>query len=472
VSLKLYNLLNNSKKYFKVNKNTFPILLIALYLFLYSPGIYPQDTFSIVAVDTVTGEIGSAGASCVGPIGGVGAFILSDVIESIGAIHTQASYLSTNQNYAHSLMLLGLSPQHIIDSLVANDAQNNPTIRQYGIVDLTRNGESAAFTGINCLDYKGHSVGNGFAIQGNILLGEIIIDTMQTIFLETQGPLADRLMKTLEAAKIIGADSRCASRGTSSQSSFIKVVRIGDGGVPYLQEVVPDSPVGVDPIDLLRDQFDQWKVSLFTTVDPFLSDVTIDSDSLPADGTSQAAINIFPKNNSDTLLASGLEILMSNTGEGTLSGVTDLGDGTYLALLTSPVSTGVDTVSSRVISGTDTVTLFQKVVVVYTNPTSVKTFESPNPGTFYLFQNYPQPFNPTTTIKYQIPELSFVTLKVFDLMGNEIATLVKEKKQPGLYEVDFNSLSASGGRGLASGVYIYKLTAGRFTDSKKLILLK
>ncbi|MCH7965764.1 MAG: DUF1028 domain-containing protein [Bacteroidetes bacterium] len=459
-------LLNNRKKYFKMKKNVFSILLLTIYLFLYSPSIMPQDTFSIVAVDTVTGEIGSAGASCVGPIGGVGAFILSDVIEQVGAIHTQASYISANQNYAHSLMLLGLSPQQIIDSLVANDAQNNPTIRQYGIVDLTRNGESAAFTGIDCLDYKGHATGNGYAIQGNILLGEIIIDTMKTIFLNTQGPLADRLMKTLEAAKIIGADTRCAPRGTSSQSAFIKVVRIGDNGDFYLQEIVPDSPVGVDPIDILREQFNQWKDSLFNTIDPFLSEILIDQDTITADGTSKANIMIEPKNNSDTLLASGLEILLLNTGEGTLSDVTDLGDGTYIAVITSPVAIGADTVSATVISGTDTVTLFQKVFVVYITPTSVQSFDSPNPDLFYLFQNYPQPFNPATTIKYQIPELSFVTLKVFDLLGNEIATLVKEKKQPGIYKVSFNA------DGLASGVYIYKLTAGNFATSKKLILLK
>ena len=244
------------------------------------------------------------------------------------------------------------------------------------------------------------------------------------------------------------------------------VVRIGDGADAYLQEFVADSPVGEDPIDLLREQFDEWKVSLFNSVDPFLSDVTSDTDTLPADGTSQAVINIIPKNNSDTLLASGLEILLSNTGEGTLSGVTDLGDGTYLAVITSPSSIGKDTISATVISGTDTVNLFQKVVVVYITPTSVQPFDSPNPEIFYLFQNYPQPFNPGTTIKYQIPELSFVSLKVFDLLGNEIATLVNEKKQPGIFEVSFNA------DGLASGVYIYKLTAGNFTSSKKLILLK
>ncbi len=195
----------------KVNK----IYLIALFLIVMILSIhqtFSQDTFSIVAVDTVTGEIGSAGASCVGPIGGVGAFILSDVIEGIGAIHTQASYLSQNQQNAHNRMLEGLSPQQIIDWLVANDAQNNPSIRQYGIVDLTRNGESAAYTGVNCTNYKNHVTGPGYAVQGNILLGQIIIDTMQTTFLNTEGPLADRLMATLQAAKILGADTRCASQ--------------------------------------------------------------------------------------------------------------------------------------------------------------------------------------------------------------------------------------------------------------------
>ncbi len=149
----------------------------------------------------ITGEIGSAGASCVGPFGGVGAFILSDVIEGIGGIHTQAYYLAANQVNAHNKMLEGLSPQEIIDWLVANDAQGNPTIRQYGIVDLTRNGESASYTGVNCDDYKNHVTGPGYAIQGNILLGQVIIDTMQYAFLNTSGPLADRLMKTLTGSQ-------------------------------------------------------------------------------------------------------------------------------------------------------------------------------------------------------------------------------------------------------------------------------
>lgn len=121
---------------------------------------YAQHTFSIVAVDTLTGEIGSAGASCVGSINGVGAYILGDVLEGIGAIHTQASYSATNQQTARQRMLLGDSPQQIIDYMVTHDVTGNPTIRQYGIVDLRRRGQSAAYTGANWIDYKNHATGN------------------------------------------------------------------------------------------------------------------------------------------------------------------------------------------------------------------------------------------------------------------------------------------------------------------------
>lgn len=444
------------------------ILLIIILSFPIN--IFSQDTFSIVALDTVTGEIGSAGASCVGPIGGIGAFILSDVIEGIGGIHTQASYLAQNQQNARARMLEGLSPQQIIDWLVANDAQNNPSIRQYGIVDLTRNGESAAYTGSNCTNYKNHVTGSGYSIQGNILLGQIIIDTMQTAFLNTEGPLADKLMATLQAAKILGADTRCAARGTSSQSGFVKVVRIGDGGTPYLQIVVPDTPVGTDPINVLQGMFDDWKEALFTVVDPFLSTIGVDPDTLPANGTSQAVITISPKNNSDTLLASGKQIVLSNTGAGSLSSVNDLGDGTYEATITAPIAVGSDTISATVISGTDTVAIFPKAIVTYANPVSIS--ENPvSPNSFYLYQNSPNPFNPTTKIKYHIPSVGTrdrvsVQMIVYDVLGNKVATLLNEEKTSGTYEVEFNA------ENLPSGTYFYKLKAGSVVETKKMILLK
>jgi photosystem II stability/assembly factor-like uncharacterized protein len=94
-------------------------------------------------------------------------------------------------------------------------------------------------------------------------------------------------------------------------------------------------------------------------------------------------------------------------------------------------------------------------------------------STFYLEQNYPNPFNPSTVISYQLPVSSNVTLKVYDILGNEITTLVDEYKPAGRYEVEFNAISHSGGvRNLASGVYFYKLRAGEYISTRKMILIK
>ena len=88
------------------------------------------------------------------------------------------------------------------------------------------------------------------------------------------------------------------------------------------------------------------------------------------------------------------------------------------------------------------------------------------PRKFSLFQNYPNPFNPSTKISYSLPKESFVTLKVYDVLGNEIVTLVNEKKSVGNYEVNFDATK------LSSGIYYYKLTAGNFSQVKKMILIK
>jgi hypothetical protein len=112
--------------------------------------------------------------------------------------------------------------------------------------------------------------------------------------------------------------------------------------------------------------------------------------------------------------------------------------------------------------------------------------ESSNqPEEFVLYQNYPNPFNPSTRIQYAIGSKQYVTLKVYDVLGNEITTLVNEEKPAGSYEVEFSATggSAYGGnassgssfrlvRNLSSGIYFYKLEAGSFAVTKKMLLLK
>ncbi len=334
--------------------------ITAFFIFLlFASDIRSQDTFSICAVDPVTGEVGSAGASCVN-----GSVIISDVHPGYGVVHTQSYYLAANQNYARTLMDLHLSPEAIIDSVVLHDAQNNPTIRQYGVVDLVNGGRSAAYTGVNCIDYKNHIEGPVYSIQGNILLGQQILDSMESRFINTTGSLSDKLMAALQGAKVIGADTRCTGNGTSSLSAFIRVARPEDTlGVLYLDLQVGSTTSGRDPIDSLQ--------------------------------------------------------------------------------------------------------------VLYNNfITSVGSISNTVPGRFFLYQNFPNPFNPVTVIRYSLSRSQFITLRVYDVLGNEVATLVNEKQNAGSYEVNFNTSSPGKGKDLPSGIYFYKLNNGDYSETRRMILLK
>jgi hypothetical protein len=99
-------------------------------------------------------------------------------------------------------------------------------------------------------------------------------------------------------------------------------------------------------------------------------------------------------------------------------------------------------------------------------PSGIETDSDELPDEYGLFQNYPNPFNPSTIINYQLPESGFVSLKVFDILGNEVARLVDENKQSGIYEVVFNASN------LPSGVYFYTLQASDYVSTKKMVLLK
>ncbi len=99
--------------------------------------------------------------------------------------------------------------------------------------------------------------------------------------------------------------------------------------------------------------------------------------------------------------------------------------------------------------------------------TDIKKEEQNNPEEYSLTQNYPNPFNPTTTIHYQLLQSGKVTLKLFDILGNEVKTLVNEQKEKGNYSVQF-----SGGDGLASGMYVYRLRVNDYVSAKKMLLIK
>lgn len=231
---------------------------------------FAQHTFSIVAVDSATGEIGSAGATCLDIddlAGEEGALTISDIVLGIGAINTQALWDAVNQAAARVRMEQGDSPQQIIDWLIANDpATGDISQRQYGIVDLIGGvggtPRAAAFTGNNNNAVANHIIGSNYAIQGNILISQDVLDDMETGFLNATGTLADKLMAAMQGAKRIGAQSTCSSNQTSSKSAFLRVAKVGDLYSNYghltVDLNVSKTDFAEEPIDVLQTTYDYY----------------------------------------------------------------------------------------------------------------------------------------------------------------------------------------------------------------------
>ncbi len=115
-------------------------------------------------------------------------------------------------------------------------------------------------------------------------------------------------------------------------------------------------------------------------------------------------------------------------------------------------------------SNNDSLSALRKVTL--TNTTSVNERSSINQSQFYLYQNYPNPFNPSTKIKYSIPHSENVLIKVYDVLGKEVKTLLDEYKDAGIYEIEFD------GSSLASGIYFYKITTGSYSETRMMILMR
>lgn len=248
-------------------KKLFASLLLTL---LFAPfGASAQHTFSIVAADPMTGEVGSAGATCLNntDCGGCGgAIIISGILPGLGAANAQATVCIPNVNLNSIMSRIGsgdnasaaLNTVLTFDGCQFGDTSN----RQYGIVTLDTSNmlDVASFTGSNALSFAGHRTGPNYSIQGNILIGPEVLDSMEAGFNNTNGPLCEKLMAALQGANIPGADSRCLTDGVSSKSAFIRVARPTDTQNNFWLDLnVPEVAQGVEPIDSLQVLFDAFK---------------------------------------------------------------------------------------------------------------------------------------------------------------------------------------------------------------------
>ncbi|MBM4465364.1 MAG: DUF1028 domain-containing protein [Chloroflexi bacterium] len=198
-------------------------------------------TFSIVAYDPENGDLGIAVQSKFLAVGAVVPWARAGV----GAVATQSWANTTYGPEGLKLMAEGLSAQEALAKLIEADEERDR--RQAGMVDVR--GDAAAYTGQGCFAWAGHIVGEGFACQGNILVGEETVQAMAQTFEESEGELADRLVAALEAGQEAGGDSR------GQQSAALLVVRDkgGYGGFDdrYLDLRVDDHPTPIQELKRL-----------------------------------------------------------------------------------------------------------------------------------------------------------------------------------------------------------------------------
>lgn len=232
-------------------------LILTLFILLVSKGSHA--TFSVVAVDPETREVGTAVATCLFK------WDLSrfaKVVPNKGAVNTQSWLNFTNTANSVSHVQNNEPATDVIHWLSNHDAKNQPQRRQNLAITIDSEGgiDTAAYTGQASLGYKQHIIGDNYVIAGNILSGQVILDDMEQAFLNTEGDLSQKLMASLQAAKQIGADSRC--KQTSSASAYLGVAKPGDKiATPFIHLVAKPNDRTIDPIDELQTLFSSFEQS-------------------------------------------------------------------------------------------------------------------------------------------------------------------------------------------------------------------
>lgn len=217
-------------------------------------------TYSIVASNTRTREVGGAGASC---LDGADVYVVYAASPGHGVVHAQAHYSLRAKAEAARLLGEGYLPADILRALTASSFDGNAQIRQYGIVDVQ--GNAAGFTGRGTTAYAADAQGRAgdfaYSVQGNILTSARVLDQAAAAFAGSGCDLPARLMAALEAGAGSGeGDSRCIERGLPSDSAFLQVERADLPSGSYLSLRVETSGE-LSPLPLLRAKLDAWRVS-------------------------------------------------------------------------------------------------------------------------------------------------------------------------------------------------------------------
>jgi len=271
--------------------------------FLYNAVIQERSTYSIVAIDPVTGDVGAAGASCV-PIS---ASSLAALVPGQGAAAIQAAFIPKNQTEVFNLLSQGKTASEIIGQIGNDTYDSNFEIRQYGVVTLHGgNIQAAGFTGNETPTWAGDRQDLRYAVsvQGNTLESEAVVSDALAAFSATDVgsvELPDRLMRALEAASAAGGDRRCNNPSgfeQTAEAAFIMVAKAGqppfttpigqepspnDPSLPWLYISVIEAKGGPNPLLDLRSRYNAWRSENLTPC----TDCNLDAIPVPPGGRPQ-----------------------------------------------------------------------------------------------------------------------------------------------------------------------------------------
>ena len=339
-----------------------------------------EATWSIVVVDTATGEVCVATATCLAGLNIANYVPVIVVGEGAAAAQNYVDQSGQNRILIRDALLAGLDPSVILSNLAASDAQHNS--RQYGIVSLN-GGPPIAYTGNGGGGAKKQVYGEvgtlRYSIQGNVLAGQVVVDAAEAALLETEGDLVTRAMASMQAARFMGGDGRCScstliptSCGApppsfvhSAYTACIIVATDGDvdgtcassgcaNGSYYLRKTITGNAGLPDPVETLGRQVMQWRISKRGRPDHIQTEVLPSATRLPADGLSTSEVTIRLKDIDGVQLTDGGQtfILDDITPGGPIVSLTnqvDHGDGTHTLSFTSGTTPGTARIKISVV---------------------------------------------------------------------------------------------------------------------------
>jgi hypothetical protein len=374
------------------------VVFALVVLLLLSPSA--AATWSIVLVDSATGEVAIAGATCLTGLD-LAQHLPVVVVGKGGAVAQSAlDTAAKNRKKIFEQLQLGTPPQQILEIVLDGDLAK--ALRQYGIVDLSQ--DSVGYTGGGAGKAKKHVTGRfgtiGYAIQGNVLAGQEVVFAAEAAVQAATGSLADRLMAGMLAAHELGGDGRCSCSATAPDScgapppafaksahiAFAVVARPGDidgictgasgcaSGEYWLDLNVPfQTAADPEPTRQLLALYGAFVQSRLGHPDGLRSELTPQAATVAGDGLSTADLRVVLHDYAGRRIARGgalfeLEHAEGSAGLSTLAGVLDHHDGSYTVTLQAGTGAGTDLLALRVDDGEVAATLFPYPTLTHLDP--------------------------------------------------------------------------------------------------------